>query len=120
MPLFLAFCIVVELVDKRAVASYADNIIVRTCWFESGAHWPRSLCGILQVPEDYSKPDGRIIELPFIIFKAYARNANTYPLVVAGGGGLAAHSVLDRRPGKMPIIRYGKAGLNRLLIPVVT
>ena len=87
MPIFLACCFVVECVDKRAVASYADNIIIKKCWFESTPDWPRSECGVLQIPEDYSKPEGRQIELPFIIFKAYAGNKNTYPLLVAGGGG---------------------------------
>lgn len=49
--------------------------------------WPDTECGILKVPENYNKPDARKVELPFIIFKAKVPNKNTYPLVVAGGGG---------------------------------
>ena len=85
--LMLACSPVVEGSDKHAGASYADNIVIKACWFESEPDWPQSECGVLRVPEDYSKPQGRFIELPFIIFKAYAGNKNTYPLVVAGGGG---------------------------------
>ena len=73
--------------DKDAGASYAGNIVFRECWFQSEPEWPRSECGVLRVPEDYSKPRGRLIELPFIIFRAYGGHRNTYPLVVAGGGG---------------------------------
>ena len=42
---------------------------------------------MLKVPEDYNKPQGSQVELPFIIFKAGEREDSTMPLVVAGGGG---------------------------------
>ena len=85
--LILACSLVIEGGDKHTRASYADNIVIKECWFQSEPEWPRSECGVLRVPEDYSKPQGRLIELPFIIFRAYAGNKDTYPLVVAGGGG---------------------------------
>lgn len=87
MLLIFACSHVVAGSDKHARASYADTIAIKQCWFKSKPDWPRSECGVLRVPEDYSKPQGRLIELPFIIFKAYTGNKNTYPLVVAGGGG---------------------------------
>ena len=85
--LILACSLVIEGGDKHTRASYADNIVIKECWFQSEPEWPRSECGVLRVPEDYSKPQGRLIELPFIIFRAYAGNKDTYPLLVAGGGG---------------------------------
>jgi pimeloyl-ACP methyl ester carboxylesterase len=71
--------------------SYTENITINECWFKSEKGWPTSKCGILTVPENYSKPDGRKVKLPFILFKAESTNAGaddeTFPLVVAGGGG---------------------------------
>jgi len=61
--------------------------VIRPCWFEAEPDWPQTVCGILNVPEDYSKQQSRRIELPFIIFKAKRRQKTTVPLVVAGGGG---------------------------------
>lgn len=87
MLLILACWSVFAESDKQARTSYADNIVIRKCWFKSEPDWPRSECVLLRVPEDYSKPQGRVVELPFIIFRAYAVNRNAYPLVVAGGGG---------------------------------
>ena len=63
------------------------RILSTSCWFEPGPDWPQSQCGTLVVPEDYRKPQGRHIELPFIRFKAYTPDNNTSPLLVAGGGG---------------------------------
>ncbi len=85
--LILACSLAAQGGGKHAGAAYAGNIVFRECWFKPEPDWPRSECGVLQVPEDYSKPLGRSIELPFIIFRAYAGIRNTYPLVVAGGGG---------------------------------
>jgi pimeloyl-ACP methyl ester carboxylesterase len=65
----------------------AGRILNAACWFESGPDWPQSECGTLIVPEDYTRPAGRKIELPFIIFRAYTPDKNTSPLLVAGGGG---------------------------------
>ena len=64
-----------------------DKILNTPCWFKSKPDWPQSECGTLVVPENYSKPEDRQIKLPFIIFKAYIRDKNTVPLLVAGGGG---------------------------------
>ncbi len=57
------------------------------CWFVSGGDMPTAECGVLTVPEDYSKPDGRKVKLPFIIYRANEPNASTSPLVITGGGG---------------------------------
>ena len=73
--------------DKQPEEIYAEDITINNCWFEHKDDWPVSECGVLKVPEDYSKPQGRKIELPFIIFKANDPKKETYPLVVAGGGG---------------------------------
>lgn len=73
--------------NDTAVPATAGKILDTACWFESGPDWPQSECGILVVPEDYSKPQGRQIRLPFIIFRAYVRDNYTTPLLVAGGGG---------------------------------
>jgi len=72
--------------NSTAIPS-ASYILGTPCWFESGPGWPQSECGTLAVPEDYSKPEGRQIRLPFIIFKAYVHDRHTSPLLVAGGGG---------------------------------
>ena len=73
--------------DKTSKITYAENITINNCWFESQKNWPASECGVLTVPEDYSNPKGRKVKLPFIMFKAEEPNNKTYPLVVAGGGG---------------------------------
>ncbi len=67
--------------------TYTENITINDCWFEQQDDWPVAECGVLKVPEDYSKPEGRQVKLPFIIFKAKNPDNKTYPLVVAGGGG---------------------------------
>lgn len=87
MLLFLYCCQVNAGSEKLADTSYKDNIVIKPCWFEPEPDWPPAQCGLLKVPEDYSKPAGRSIELPFIIFKAKQPDNNTYPLVIAGGGG---------------------------------
>ena len=86
------FCLLLSSVslpgcDKSSKRTYAENITINNCWFESQKNWPASECGVLTVPEDYSKPEGRKVKLPFIMFKAEEPNNKTYPLVVAGGGG---------------------------------
>lgn len=73
--------------EKSQKKPYSENITINKCWFESKDGWPASECGVLTVPEDYSKLDGRKVKLPFIIFKANKPKNKTYPLVVAGGGG---------------------------------
>lgn len=80
-------CILLQGCGKSPEKTYAENITTNDCWFEQKDDWPVSECGILKVPEDYSKPQGREVELPFIIFKANEPKKETYPLVVAGGGG---------------------------------
>jgi len=88
----LVFCLLISSIslsgcDKPSKKTYAENITINKCWFEIKESWPASECGVLTVPEDYSKPEGRKVTLPFIIFKADEVNNKTYPLVVAGGGG---------------------------------
>ena len=73
--------------EYAAVRASAARIDSKPCWFEPEPDWPRSECGILVVPENYSEPEGRQLALPFIIFKANVRNTQTAPLLVAGGGG---------------------------------
>ncbi len=73
--------------SQSARVQHAGSILATACGFEAGPDWPQSACGTLVVPEDYSKPEGRQIRLPFVIFKASARAMHTSPLVVAGGGG---------------------------------
>lgn len=67
--------------------TFADNVSINDCWFVQKDDWPVSVCGVLKVPEDYSKPQGKQVELPFIIFKAIDVDNKKHPLVVAGGGG---------------------------------
>ncbi len=73
--------------ENSAAQPSAGKIHSTACWFEPGPEWPRSECGILVVPENYSQPEGRQITLPFIIFRAYVHDNTTSPLLVAGGGG---------------------------------
>ena len=86
------FCLLITSIslsgcDKASIKTHAENITINKCWFESKESWPASECGVLTVPEDYSKPEGRKVKLPFIVFKADEPNNKTYPLVIAGGGG---------------------------------
>jgi pimeloyl-ACP methyl ester carboxylesterase len=73
--------------EQSPVKTYTENITINDCWFEQEDDWPATECGVLKVPEDYSKPEGQQVKLPFIIFKAINPDKKTYPLVVAGGGG---------------------------------
>ena len=86
--LIVSACLAAVAGGKRpALVRHADSILATACGFEPGPDWPQSECGILVVPEDYSKPEGRQVRLPFIIFRAAARGNDTSPLLVAGGGG---------------------------------
>lgn len=88
LPLYIIVCcFVLQGCDKPQERIYAENITINDCWFGQKDDWPVSECGVLKVLEDYSKPQGRKIDLPFIIFKADEPKKETYPLVVAGGGG---------------------------------
>ena len=49
--------------------------------------WPETVCGTLVVPENYDNAQSRRIKLPFIILKANRPRFNSFPLVIAGGGG---------------------------------
>ena len=80
-------CVLLQGCERSPKKTYAENITINDCWFEQKDDWPLAECGVLLVPENYSKPDGREVKLPFIIFKATEPDQKTYPLVVAGGGG---------------------------------
>jgi pimeloyl-ACP methyl ester carboxylesterase len=80
-------CLVISSCQQTSAESYGEHVVIRQCWFEPEPDWPQTVCGILNVPEDYRKQQSRRIELPFIIFKAKRRQNMTVPLVVAGGGG---------------------------------
>jgi pimeloyl-ACP methyl ester carboxylesterase len=67
--------------DKRS------NILYKECWFHPERDWPNASCGILTVPEDYSNPGKKNIQLPFIIFHPFKKNDEALPLLVTGGGG---------------------------------
>lgn len=45
-----------------------------------------TLCGVLTVPEDYSKPNGRQIEITYSIFKSLSLSPQPDPLLVLHGG----------------------------------
>lgn len=57
------------------------------CWFNGASDWPDSDCGHLSVPENWDKPAGRTVTLPFIIFRTGKSVAGQVPVLVAGGGG---------------------------------
>jgi pimeloyl-ACP methyl ester carboxylesterase len=43
-------------------------------------------CGVLTVPENYSKPSGRRVRLPFVIFKSKSAKPKADPVVFVDGG----------------------------------
>ena len=88
VPFLILLCgIALQGCETAAVRAYSDDIAIKECWFEADDDWPETECGVLTVPEDYSKPLGRQVELPFVIVRAAEYDESTRPLVVAGGGG---------------------------------
>lgn len=82
----LCACLAVGNSVVSSAASDSAQLVSKDCWFTPAADWPRTECGVLKVPEDYTSQHSRQIELPFIIFKARTKK-KILPLVIAGGGG---------------------------------
>ncbi len=64
-----------------------ESIEWTRCWFDGGRDWPESDCGHLRVPENWDRPNGRSVTLPFIIFRTHKSVPGRVPVLVAGGGG---------------------------------
>ena len=71
----------------RENPSYETRLDWKPCWFDSEPHWPETACGILEVPEDRTKPEGRTVRLPFVVFRAFSPMHGEVPVLVTGGGG---------------------------------
>ena len=65
------------------------------CWFSPDADWPVVDCYQMQVPEDHSKPDGRHITFPVIVFRSLTGTKGKAPLLHLGAGGPGAPMYLD-------------------------
>jgi len=71
------------------------GFISTDCWFTPGSDWPSVDCFRMQVPENHSKPDGRYITFPVIIFKSRTGSNGKAPLLHLGAGGPGAPMYLD-------------------------
>lgn len=66
---------------------FGDNLRRTACTPEFASTWQvRIYCGMLSVPEDHDRPDGRRIELAAALVQHPTRRPSTEPLLVLGGG----------------------------------
>ena len=71
----------------RAAPEYQTRLDWKACWFQGDSDWPDMKCGVLEVPEDRTKPEGKKVRLPFVVFKAFDPVLGKLPVLVTGGGG---------------------------------
>lgn len=96
LPIVAAAAILAGCASSGHAASYHAE----TC----PKDWPSAgiVCGVLQVPEDRSRPNGRQIHLPVVIVKSTAKTPSPDPVIfLAGGpgGSSTAHPLLpDNNP----------------------
>lgn len=66
---------------------FGDNLRRTACTPEfAGSRRVRIFCGMLSVPEDHDRPDGRRIELAAALVQDPTRRPSTAPLLLLGGG----------------------------------
>lgn len=65
------------------------------CWFSVGNDWPQVECYRMQVLENQSKPDARIISFPVVVFRSESTSKKLAPVLHLGAGGPGAPMYLD-------------------------
>lgn len=91
------------------------------CAFIEGLPNSKSIeCGKIMVPENHDEPDGKQIELAYVILKAKNKKPNPYPLIYLTGGpggatlmpgrieGWMSHPILEKRD----IIMFDQRGIG--------
>lgn len=84
--------------ERGSQAELVDNptqLIPKPCWFTTGDDWPLAKCYMMEVPEDYAKPDGRKIQFPVVRFVAVDPDPAKLPLLHLGAGGPGASMGLE-------------------------
>lgn len=61
-----------------------------SCWFSPGPDWPVTECYYMIVPENHTKPDGRIISFPVVVFRSNSIFTSKSPVLHLGAGGPGA------------------------------
>ncbi len=107
MKRFVALLVTVSLlltfvVSSAPVAGQAQAVNLDPCKFSVGIgeakHDVDAQCGVLQVPEDYSRPDGRKLDLHFVVLGATREDNKGVPVFHFEGG-----------PGGSAITSFGEA-----------
>lgn len=83
---------------RDAEQSSVDNptrLMPKPCWFETDNSWPVAQCFMMEVPENYDKPNGRKIQFPVVRFLATERDSGKQPLLHLGAGGPGASLGLE-------------------------
>ncbi|SDK14069.1 alpha/beta fold hydrolase [Microbulbifer yueqingensis] len=75
---------------KSAAEAGPTRLIPKPCWFETDDSWPLAQCFMMEVPEDYAKPEGRKLQFPVVRFVAFEPDPDKAPLLHLGAGGPGA------------------------------
>lgn len=82
-------------VFQQANDSNPTGFIPVDCWFLDDYDGPPVECYQMQVPEDHSRPDGRLITFPVVVFRSKNHDEDKSPLLHLGAGGPGAPMYLD-------------------------
>lgn len=95
----LALCLLLTACGRDAqqeeAAADPARLIPKPCWFETDNSWPVTQCYMMEVPENYAKPEGRKIRFPVVRFHAAEPDPDKYPLLHLGAGGPGASLGLE-------------------------
>ncbi len=90
----LALCLVLAACGRESqqekAAEDPGRLIPKPCWFEIDNSWPVTQCYMMEVPENYAKPEGRKIQFPVVRFHAIEADPAKLPLLHLGAGGPGA------------------------------
>ena len=82
----VSFELVLLLIFAGATSAGAQVFEAGECPFEHAENVDGVSCGYLKVPEDRSKPDGRMLRLAVAVVESLAENPSSSPLVFLTGG----------------------------------
>ncbi|MGL6159807.1 alpha/beta fold hydrolase [Microbulbifer sp.] len=95
----LALCLVLAACGRESQqekeAEDPARLIPKPCWFETDNSWPTTQCYMMEVPENYAKPEGRKIQFPVVRFHATEADPAKLPLLHLGAGGPGASLGLE-------------------------
>lgn len=81
--------------EEPTTAPSPSRLIPKPCWFDAEASWPTTQCFMMEVPENYQKPEGRKIQFPVVRFFAEISDPDKEPLLHLGAGGPGASMGLE-------------------------